>query len=196
MKRALMLAVAAGLGTSRDSAVAQPRPPRAKVLVAFFSRTGNTKLVARQIRRALDADLFEIEPADVYPEDYPTVVDQAQAETERVYEPPLRQHVPDIGSYEVIFLGFPIWGMTAPPVIRSFLSSHDLSGRTLVPFITHGGYGRGQSANVLAQHAPRARILDGFEMEADQERQTLAQVTRWLSEVDVGNQAPAARLSR
>jgi len=196
MKRALMLAVAAGLGTSRDSAVAQPRPPRAKVLVAFFSRTGNTKLVARQIRRALDADLFEIEPADVDPEDYPTVVDQAQAETERVYEPPLRQHVPDIGSYEVIFLGFPIWGMTAPPVIRSFLSSHDLSGRTLVPFITHGGYGRGQSANVLAQHAPRARILDGFEMEADQERQTLAQVTRWLSEVDVGNQAPAARLSR
>ena len=93
--------------------------------------------------------------------------------------------VPNIDSYEVIFLGFPIWGMTAPSVIRSFLSSHDLSEKTVVPFITHGGYGLGQSLAVVAEHAPRARLIDGFAMQADQERETLSQVTSWLGGMDI-----------
>jgi hypothetical protein len=88
--------------------------------------------------------------------------------------------VPDIGRYSVVFLGFPIWGMTAPPPIRSFLARHDLSGKTLVPFITHGGYGVGQSLAVLARQASGARIADAFVMQADQERDTLERVTRWL----------------
>ncbi len=75
--------------------------------------------------------------------------------------------------------------MTTPPVIRSFLSGHDLSGKTLVPFVTHGGYGLGNSLSVLAEHAPRARLLEGFAMRADQERETLVQATRWLSTVRV-----------
>ena len=69
---------------------------------------------------------------------------------------------------------------TAPLVVRSFLSAHDLSGKTLVPFITHGGYGLGQSLAVVAEHAPQARIIEGFSKQADQERQTLTEVTRWL----------------
>ena len=76
--------------------------------------------------------------------------------------------------------------MTAPSVIRSFLSGHDLSGKTVVPFITHGGYGLGQSLAVVAEHAPRARLLEGFAMQADQERETLSQVTRWLGGIQVG----------
>jgi hypothetical protein len=75
--------------------------------------------------------------------------------------------------------------MTAPAVIRSFLSRHDLSGKTLVPFITHGGYGLGQSLSVVAEHAPRARLLEGFSMQADQERETLSRVTRWLGGVQL-----------
>ena len=90
-----------------------------------------------------------------------------------------------MAAYKTVFLGFPIWGETAPPLIRSFLSGHDLSGRTLVPFVTHGGYGLGNSLSVVARHAPRTRLLEGFVMQADQERQTLTQVTRWLSTVHV-----------
>jgi hypothetical protein len=70
-------------------------------------------------------------------------------------------------------------------VIRSFLSQHDLSGKTLVPFITHGGYGPGRSMAVVREHAPRASVLNPFVMEADQERRTLTQVSRWLSSVNV-----------
>ena len=99
--------------------------------------------------------------------------------------PLLKASVPDIRAYEAVFLGFPIWGETAPPVIRSFLSQHDLSGKTLVPFITHGGYGPGRSMAVVREHAPRASVLDPFVMEADQERRTLTQVSRWLSGVNV-----------
>jgi len=75
--------------------------------------------------------------------------------------------------------------MSVPPVIRSFLSGHDLAGKTLVPFITHGGYGLGDSLDVVREHAPDARILDGFSLEADQERRTLERVTGWLGGIEI-----------
>lgn len=72
---------------------------------------------------------------------------------------------------------------TAPPVIRSFLSGHDLAGKVVVPFITHGGYGVGSAYQVLARHAPGARLQKGVEMQADQERKTMEQVSGWLKGV-------------
>ena len=156
---------------------------RGNTLVAYFSRTGNTRVIAGQIHRALGTDLFEIQPAAPYPEDYEETVEQARRERDRGYEPPLRARVSEIGAYEIVFLGFPIWGETAPPVIRSFLTEHDLSGKTVMPFITHGGYGLGSSLALLRAHAPRARLVEGLTMQADQERQTLTSVTRWLGDV-------------
>jgi flavodoxin len=173
------------LGLASTNAKAQQSSSNARVLVAYFTRTGNTRVIAGQIRRALGADLFEIQPADPYPEDYEETVTRAEREWKAGYEPPLMATVPDLAAYDVVFLGFPIWGMTAPALIRSFLARHDLSGKTLVPFITHGGYGLGQSVSVVAKHAPKARILKAFSLKADQERQTLSQVTRWLDGVPV-----------
>lgn len=179
---ALSMPLAAGLVLPADAAAA---PTGASVLVAYFSRSGNTRVIAGQIRRAYQADLFEIAPATAYPEDYEETVRQAERERQAGYEPPLAATVSDIGRYGAVFLGFPIWGTTAPAVIRAFLSRHDLSGKTVVPFITHGGYGPGSSRQVLAAHAPRARLLDGFVLRQDQERETLAQVTRWLGDVRI-----------
>lgn len=153
------------------------------ILVAYFSRSGNTRVIAGQIHRGFGTDLFEIEPAAPYPEDYEATVEQARQERDRGYEPGLKARVPHLNSYQTVFLGFPIWGETAPPVIRSFLAHHDLSGKTLIPFITHGGYGLGNSLAVLAKHAPRARLVDGLTMEADQEKRTLTTVTKWLGNV-------------
>ena len=185
---ALALPLGAGLGVGSSlpaTASNARRAGGAKVVVAYYTRTGNTRVIARQISRALGADIFEIRTVDPYPEDYEEQV--ALAEQQRVsgFEPPLVATVPDIGSYETVFLGFPIWGMTAPSVIRSFLAKHDLSGKALVPFITHGGYGIGQSLKVLADHAPVARLVEGFSKQCDQERETLEQVTRWLGKVEV-----------
>jgi flavodoxin len=146
--------------------------------------SGNTRVIAGKIRRAQGAALFEIQPARPYPEDYFETVEQARRERDAGVKPALAALVPDMASYRTIYLGFPIWGETAPPVIRSFLSAHDLSGKTLIPFITHGGYGAGNSLSVVTAHARGARILDaGLVMQADQERQTLERVTGWLRDI-------------
>lgn len=156
-----------------------------KTLVAYFSRSGNTRVIAGTLERELEADLFEIRPRDTYPADYEATVARATRERDSGFEPPLEAAAVDIGAYRTIFLGFPVWGETTPAVIRSFLRTHDLTGKTLRPFITHGGYGPGSSMVVLAAHVPGARIEPPFVMEADQERRTLGQVRGWLKETEL-----------
>lgn len=175
-----LLAVAGVAGSGTSIARAQERAAGDRPLVAFMSRSGNTRVVAGQIARARGAALFEIVAAQPYPEDYRQTVDQAKRETETSYEPPLRDVLANLANHSVVFLGFPIWGTTAPPLVRSFLSRHDLAGKTLVPFITHGGYGTGTALSVIARLAPRARLMEAFVMQADQERDTLQRVTQWL----------------
>jgi flavodoxin len=155
-------------------------PGGSRTLVAFFSRSGNTGVVAGLIHRKLGADLFEIRPATPYPDDYLEQVRVATQERDRGFEPPLAARVSNVGRYDTLYLGFPIWGETAPAVIRSFLKSHDLASKTVIPFITHGGYGVGGSHTLLTSHAPRARVQRGFSMQADQERQTMNTVNSWL----------------
>lgn len=149
-------------------------------LVAYLTRSGNTRVIAETLHRQLGADLFEIRPAKPYPADYETHVAQAQRERDSGYAPPLAARVDDIAGYDVIYLGFPIWGETAPPPIRSFMKAHDLRGKILRPFITHGGYGPGSGPAVVASLAPAARVEAAFIMEADQERRTLNRVRDWL----------------
>lgn len=179
-----LLALASGTAACAQAGDT-PRRARSKTLVAYFSRSGNTRVIAGALQRLLRADLFEIQPSRPYPDDYEQTVEQARQERDRGYEPPLKARATDVAAYDTIFLGFPIWGETAPPVIRSFLRAHDLSGKTLRPFITHGGYGVGGSLAVLSSHAAGVRIEAPFVMEADQERRTLNEVTNWLEKANV-----------
>lgn len=159
------------------------RMKKPKTIVAYLTRSGNTRVIAGTLQRALHADLFEIRTAHPYPEDYEQHVTQATRERDSGFEPPLAARVENIEAYDEIFLGFPIWGETAPPPIRSFLKAHDLRGKTIRPFITHGGFGVGSGPAVLASYAPQARIEQPFVMEADQERRTLNQVREWLGTI-------------
>jgi flavodoxin len=166
-------------GTFAASAQGVQRPDR-KTLIAYFSRSGNTRVVAGQISRSRGGDLFEIEPATPYPADYFETVEQARQERDSGYEPPLQSTLAGMAEYRTLFLCFPIWGETAPPAIRSFLSAHDLAGKTVIPAVLHGGYGLGGALNVLRSHAPQARLVDGFVLEGPQERQTAIKVGEWL----------------
>lgn len=109
-------------------------------------------------------------------------MEQARQERDSGFEPALESKVRAIADYDVVLLGFPIWGETAPPVVRSFLSTHDLSGKTIIPFNTHGGYGLGNSRSVVEKHAPKSKVMEGFVMEGEQERKTMERVTAWLSD--------------
>lgn len=189
-RRALMTSLAGlSLGsaaqTGDTSNAGGTRQATSRILVAYFSRSGNTRVVAGLIQRSLDANVFEIRPAKPYPEDYLATVEQARQESGRGFEPALQATAPGIERYGTVLLGFPIWGQTAPPVIRSFLSAHELAGKTLIPFITHGGYGLGDSQAVIARHAPRALLRPAFSMQADQERQTMERVNDWLRQAPV-----------
>lgn len=169
----------AGMAAATSGATGK-KPGTSKVLVAFFSRSGNTRVIAGLLGRRLSADVFAIERQSPYSEDYLATVEEARVERDRKLEPTLKATVANIAAYDTIYLGFPIWGETAPPVIRSFLKAHDLTGKALIPFVTHGGYGLGDSQAVLANHAPKARLQPPFSMQADQERHTMEQVDRWL----------------
>ncbi len=183
-RRAALSAPAALLLATSAAACAEERTATAsRTLVAYFSRSGNTRVIAGQLHRELKADLFEILPATPYPEDYEQTVEQARQERDAGVRPPLKASVPNIAAYDTVFLCFPIWGETAPPIVRSFLAAHDLAGKTIRPVITHGGYGLGDSLAVLKSHAPSARLEPAFSMEADQERRTMTQVREWLGAI-------------
>ena len=169
-RESLASALSVGLGAVVDSAEetqAQQVDSRSRVLVVCFSRSGNTRLVAGHVRRTLNADLFEIQPAQAYPEDYEATVSQAQREQETAFEPALKETVSNMEAYETIFLGFPIWGMTTPPVIRSFLSRHDLAGKNYRPphnawRIRHGPEPlRGRKVCAEGSPSRRLHIADG-----------------------------------
>jgi flavodoxin len=175
----------AGIAGSARAAPRGVRTPGAHSLVAYFSRSGNTRVVAGLIQRAVGADLFEIRAQAPYPADYLQTVEQAKRESDSGFEPPLAELVRNFSDYQTIFIGFPIWGMTVPPAIRSFMRAHNFSGKAIVPFITHGGYGTGSSLSVISSHAPGAKLLSGFSMQADQERTTMERVNTWMSEAGI-----------
>ena len=184
-RRVVMTALASlpliGLA-ARTSSGGDAQRTGSRTLVAYFSRSGNTRVVAGLIHRTLGTDLFEIRPASPYPEDYLETVEQARQERDTGYEPALEAKISNMAAYDTVYLGFPIWGETTPPIVRAFLTAHDLSEKTLIPFVTHGGYGLGNSPSVLASHAPKAHLHPGFSMQADQERQTMERVTGWLKQ--------------
>ena len=158
----LLAAVLPVLGAG--PAAAQERASDGRTLVAYLSRSGNTRVIAGALSRRYGADLFEIRTAEPYPADYEETVERAQAERDAEATPPLTEGVADITAYETVFIGFPIWGMALPAPMRTFLTTHELAGKTIVPFITHGGYGTGTALDTVAELAPQARIVTPLDL--------------------------------
>ena len=141
-----------------------------KVLILYLSRTKNTKALAEIIHQKIASEVLEIEIEIPYPEDYQTMVDQVADENKTGYLPPLRTKVDNMDSYDIIFIGFPTWGMQLPPPIKSFLKENDLSGKTIIPFNTNAGYGIGNSFETIKQLSPNSKILEGYSTNGGKER--------------------------
>lgn len=172
-----------GMLFSANAVYGQPAPSGLRILTACFSRTGNTNRIAAQIQDLIGGDRFDIVPATAYPADYEATVEQARQERARDYRPPLRERMDTLAGYDIVLLGHPIWAMTLPPVMRTFLSGHDLAGKTVAPFCTHKGYGRGESAAVIVRMARQARLLEGFDIEGEDAETARPAVERWLREI-------------
>ena len=134
-------------------------------LVAYFSATGNTEGVAEHLQAILDADLYEIVPAEPYSDDDLNYnVSDCRANREQNdpdARPAVDGTVENMDGYDVIFLGYPIWWGEAPRIISTFLESYDFSGKTIVPFCTSASSGMGGSAENLAALAADTAWLEG-----------------------------------
>ena len=155
-------------------------------LVAYFSATGNTEGVAELLQTALDADLYEIVPEVAYTsEDLNYSSDDCRANQEQNdpdARPAIDGSVENMDSYDVIFLGYPIWWGEAPKIISTFLESYDFTGKTIVPFCTSGSSGIGSSAEHLAGLAGSSTWLEGacFAPGASQE-----EVAAWVDGLEL-----------
>ena len=124
----------------------------AKILIAYYSYSGNTKEVAEAIQKEIGGDLFEIKADGTYPDEYRPMTEQAKKEIDAGFRPKLTTSVADMAQYDVVFIGSPNWWGTITPQVSSFLESYDLSGKTVIPFITHGGGGQQNTiADLTAQ---------------------------------------------
>ena len=136
-----------------------------KTLVAYFSASGTTKMVANRLAGAIGADLFEIEPKIPYSNqdlDWTNKNSRSSLEmNDRSSRPEVAKKVSNMEQYDKIFVGFPIWWYVAPTIVNSFLDQYDLSGKTIVPFATSGGSGMGETNKHLAPSCKGAVLKDG-----------------------------------
>jgi flavodoxin len=127
--------------------------------------------------------IHEIQPEVPYPSSYDEVVDQAEKEIEAGYKPALRSTVDRVASYDTIFVGSPNWWSTIAPPVATFLSQYDLSGKTIVPFCTHGGGGLARIGKDIAKLCPQSTILGSFEIYESGAGNAQAKVSAWLSKI-------------
>lgn len=137
----------------------ETQPETGKTLVVYYSASGNTERVAKDIAEAAGADLFEIVPTEVYTSDdldwtNPDSRVSREHDDESLRDVPLTTtEVPDWDSYDTVFIGYPIWwGIAAWPV-DTFVKNNDFTGKTVIPFATSSSSGMGQSGSLLADMA-------------------------------------------
>src|SRR5688572_16593151 len=180
-----------------DSAVSSD-----KILIVYLSRTNNTKAIAEIIHNNTGGKLVALELEKPYPDNYRATVEQVVKENETGYLPPLKTKIDSIQNYDVVFVGFPTWGMKLPPPMKSFLKQYDLSGKTIVPFNTNDGYGIGSSFETVRELCPKSKVLDGFSIKGGMEsdgrarlsnvenaKEAETKVKKWLEEIKLIKEA-------
>lgn len=187
MKKRLML-LAAFVGITFGGFAQEPKQEKitlepAKVLIAYYSWGGNTKYAAEAIRKLTGGTLFEIKPVTPYPKDFKECVNQAMKEVRAKFKPELASKVDDLGKYDVIFVGTPNWIGTIAPPVASFLSSSDLKGKTVIPFVTHGRGGLQKCERDIRQLCEKSTVLKAGAFSGATIKQSDAKIEEWVKSV-------------
>ena len=158
-----------------------------RILVAYFSASGVTARAAKTLAEAAGADLYEIKPKTPYTKADLNWMDKNARSSIEMNDPSSRPEIADqnayIASYDVIFLGFPIWWYVAPTIINTFLESYDFSGKTIVLFATSGGSGLGKTVEKLKPSvSDTAVIVEGKMLNG---RMTKNNLESWLKTLDL-----------
>ena len=156
-----------------------------KVLVVYFSHGGNTKKLAKEISDQVGGDFRRIEPVNAYPggDELYDYTEQEQADDAR---PEIQDLNIDMSKYDTVFIGYPIWWYTYPQVILTFFDNYDLTGKTIVPFVTHGGSGMSGTEDDMREYLSDkdVTVLDGLAVSRNDIEEDQSQtVTNWLEEL-------------
>lgn len=193
------------------------RTEQSHVLIAYFSRFGNTdypddidastsasvvlngdkrygttEYIADIIRQAVGGELHLIETKEPYSEDFDEVREKNHDEMEENDLPPLKESNLDVSKYDTVFIGYPVWATDVPQAILSFLEEYDLSGKTVIPFCTHDGYGAGSSYETVEKASHAGKYLDGLAVEAEDAPSAQDTVENWLDSIGITRQNDSA----
>ena len=155
------------------------------VVVVDGKVLGNTEYVASLISEKTNSDLFRLEPKDAYPTDHQQLLARARKEMQNNERPALKEKI-DISTYDTIFIGYPIWNADLPPIINTFLENNDFSGKTVVPFCTHGGSGLSGTPQTIKTELKEAKVItNGFEIYRLNMEEAPSEVDTWLKELGI-----------
>lgn len=172
---------------------------RPSVLLVFFSQpgenyweggrryldVGNTKLLAKMIAERIDCDTFEIKATDPYPDAYDSTVERHQQEQNEDTRPPIQGELPDMGGYDTVLLGSPVWNMRAPMIMSTFIESVELAGKTVLPFVTYAISGMsGIDADYRAA-LPDTDVVEGLAVRGEDTEDSSDDVEAWLRASDL-----------
>lgn len=169
-----------GKGSVVSADISHTESTDGKVLIAFFSWGGNTKGIANEIQTQTGADLFEIELVNPYSDDYNTVLDEAQRDQNEQARPELSSHVENMDEYDTILIGYPNWWASIPMPIASFLEEYDFSGKTIIPFCSHGGGRFGQSLTAISKLVPDASMGEALSVHYSGGSSLSDDISEWL----------------
>ena len=157
-----------------------------KILVAYFSASGETAKLAKTIAGVVDGDLFEIMPEVPYTTADLNWMDSRSRSTAEMKDdssrPAIASKITDMAQYSTVFLGFPIWWYQAPRIIETFLESYDFTGKTVIPFATSGGSGMGKTDSILKAVCPTAAWLPGRRMKSSE---SITAVQEWVNTLNL-----------
>ena len=181
-------------------------PGNGKILIAYFSYpepdgvdassgasrlvtngavVGSLQFLANTIQEATDADIFRIETVQQYPASHAPLIAQAQNELNNGVRPALKTRIENLDQYDLVFIGYPNWWGNLPAPLYTFLESYDFSGKTIIPFNSHGGSGFSNTISTIQNMQPNATIASGFTVPRDNAGQAKNDIINWLKRLEV-----------
>ncbi|MEK3685048.1 flavodoxin [Paenibacillus sp. FSL R10-2736] len=197
---------------TENSNAAQTVPSEREILIAYFSRVGNTdfdpsvdavtsaslnlqdgvlagntEIIADLIQKAVGGEQFLIETTNKFPADYDTVVDLGQEQQKEKARPELSAYVENMDDYNTIFIGFPNWWYDLPMAVYTFLEEYDFSGKTVIPFTTHEGSRFSNNDQTIKNMLTAATVLDGLAVRGGDAVDAEQEVNKWLDQLGMTN---------
>lgn len=201
MKRSAIMTAAASLlvflcGCSNPTQNRLSRKPEGKILIVCYSESANqnTMTAARWIQQQVGGELCGIKTVTPYSDSYRKVLKESKHQLDNNIKPEILPLAQKVADYDIVFVGSPVWYGTFAPPLGTFFTQNDLSGKTVIPFCTHGGGGAGHLFDDVAKAAPKSKVLPGLTLKGSNvlertigrgtaSKASPDEVVKWLNEI-------------